>query len=504
MLYLVMLFATQNLICLSQGIKIVKVEETNSGADAFHAPNDKNGIPCGLVKLKSTFSDLSFYGQIVGNVDNKTNEYYIFMERGATKLTVSRPNVLPVIIFFPDYGIESIVSKATYSVQIKDIKLNTKTNMVSVDVKPRFAKIFIDDMQISQEVSDNGHYQILLPKGSHVCRFEADGYAPYVRGINVGKENPNLSIELESQLSDLDVSCQTSLASIYINDSLVGKGAWKGKLSSGDYKIDVKKNGYVPYSQSLTLKKKETRSIVVPELNRKKGKLIVETHPIDFCNAFIDGFKIDKFPIEIEVGEHLLFLQAYGCDTVINIINVVDEEINHFIFTLSAKNKFYESAYKGDLEIMMALADNKMDGKNENDLQELRFWLSMIISKMESINTLFLSKPFLDDYNKIMEFRNSIGYIDHYDRKNYEELFYLFSSGHVKDYENALAIIDRCAGMEKEFDGVFCKIIGEVCMKANRDKEAISWFMKCIESDTYDHVKEQARQSINKIEQVSK
>ena len=505
-MFLVIFFVTFSSICQSQGIKVVKVEETNSGADAFHAPKGKDGMPCGLVKLKSTIPDLCFDGQIVGNVDNKTNEYYIYMERGTTQLVVSRPNVLPIVVSFPDYGIESIVSKATYSVQIKDVKLNPQTNTLSIDVKPRFASIFIDDIPITTNNSNDGRYQILLPKGSHVCRLEAEGYSSYVHGINIGKENIDLSVELESQLSDLDILCKTSSAYIFINDSLKGKGSWKGKLPSGSYTIDIRMDGYNSYSQNVIMGKKEARSIIIPELNRKKGNLIVETNPIVFSYASVDGFMIDKFPIEIESGEHQLLLHAHGCDTIISNIKVVAEKNNHFIYNFSIKNKFYESAYKGDIEIMMALAENKLYfGKNDNDIKEGKYWLSMLLSKMESINTIFLSKPFFEDYDKKTEFQELIGdVLSAGNYKNYLVLFELFTSKHVKDYENAMAIIDRCKGIEKEFDGVFCDMIGEACLITDREKEAISWFKRCIESDTYDHVKEQARKSIEKIEKKNK
>ena len=504
-MFLVIFFVTYSSICLSQGIKVVKVEETNSGADAFHAPTGKDGMPCGLVKLKSTIPDLCFDGQIVGDVDNKTNEYYIFMERGTTHLLVSRPNVLPVVINFPDFGIESIVSKATYNIHVKDEKLNPKTNTISIDVKPRFASVFIDDIPIATKNSNDGRYQILLPKGSHVCRFEAEGYSPYVQGINSGKENIVLSVELESQLSDLDISCQTSSAFIYINDSLMGKESWKGKLPLGSYKIDISKEGYNSYSQNVTLAKNEIRSIIIPELSRKKGMLMVETTPIEFCYASVDGFKIDKFPIDIEVGEHLLLLHTYGCDTIRSNIQVDAEKDNHSIYNFIINNMYYEQAYQGNIEIMMALADNKLwFAKNDNDLQEGKFWLSKILSKREFINTNFLSQIFFDDHDKTKKKKKYIGDIHRSGCYNYEELFYLFTSSHVEDYTSAMSIIDKYGGIDKEFDGVFCKIIGDTCMEIGRDKEALSWYKKCIESDTWDNVKERALKSIEKIEKESK
>ena len=61
-------------LSLAQGIVIKEVKETISGTDAFHAPTDKNGNPCGLVKILSTIEDLTFDGPSVGDIENKTNE----------------------------------------------------------------------------------------------------------------------------------------------------------------------------------------------------------------------------------------------------------------------------------------------------------------------------------------------------------------------------------------------------------------------------------------------
>ena len=58
-----------SLTLYGQGLKISEVKETISGTDAFHAPTDKNGFPCGLIKVQSVIPDLSFRGDVVGEVE---------------------------------------------------------------------------------------------------------------------------------------------------------------------------------------------------------------------------------------------------------------------------------------------------------------------------------------------------------------------------------------------------------------------------------------------------
>ena len=63
------------IISYSQGLKIVEVKESVSGSDAFHAPMDRNGHPCGLVKIQTMIPDLRFGGEVEGDFSYENNEY---------------------------------------------------------------------------------------------------------------------------------------------------------------------------------------------------------------------------------------------------------------------------------------------------------------------------------------------------------------------------------------------------------------------------------------------
>jgi hypothetical protein len=262
--------------------------------------------------------------------------------------------------------------------------------------------------------------------------------------------------------------------------------------------VDICKDGYITYSQNITLNKKESRSIIVPELIRKKGNVLIETNPIGFYKAYIDGNRIEHFPIEIEMGNHYLLLQAYGCDTIKSNINVIGDQDNRFTYNLFAKNKYYERAYQGDLEILMALAINKIDfRKTEKDLEEGKFWLSMIISKIDSINPTFLSRDFSYNY----DFKKCIGEVTGDGYPNYRVLFNLFMNSHVNDYAGVMTIIEKCESLEKEFDHYICYLVGEACMKTNRKKDALLWLKKCINRyNGRGNMNERAQKLINEIE----
>ena len=63
------------LTCFCQGFKVKEFKQNINDGSAFHAPLDSLGNPCGLIKVRTDNPDLHFCGSIVGEVENKRNEY---------------------------------------------------------------------------------------------------------------------------------------------------------------------------------------------------------------------------------------------------------------------------------------------------------------------------------------------------------------------------------------------------------------------------------------------
>ena len=73
--------------------------------------NDRN---CTLIKVGLGLQGVQFEGSIVGNVENKTGEYWVYMPQGNRMLKVKHPNYAPVMVTFADYGVEKVESNRTY------------------------------------------------------------------------------------------------------------------------------------------------------------------------------------------------------------------------------------------------------------------------------------------------------------------------------------------------------------------------------------------------------
>lgn len=97
---------------MAQGITIESFTTTTSVEARTHSRLDSNGVPCALIKVRCIDNHLTFK-EAVGNVDNQTNEYWVYLPDGETKLTLHSPKE-SVVIRFSDYGIEKVDGKTTY------------------------------------------------------------------------------------------------------------------------------------------------------------------------------------------------------------------------------------------------------------------------------------------------------------------------------------------------------------------------------------------------------
>ena len=340
-----------SLPCNAQGFKVKELKLNVSDGSAFHAPLDSKGHPCGLIKVRSDNPDLRFSGEIVGDVENKMNEYWVFLEKDSKDLTIKHPHFLPLKVDFSAFGIEGISSKATYVMSLQMAKYKEK-NSLTVTVNPANAKLFIDDTYIDND-KEEGLYQLYLPKGQYACRLEAEGFRPSVQIVTIGKEPQSVNVSMESILADVDITCETSTADIFINGDKKGIGGWKGKIIPGRYTIEVKNDGFESYQQVINVQEKENKIIRVPSLKRIVGTISIKTIP-DGCTVMIDGQNYGKSPCTISdvvFGRHRLVvsLDSIGMKRTKEIdVDIIKKEIIPISCELTTKEKwdYYQKAYK--------------------------------------------------------------------------------------------------------------------------------------------------------------
>ena len=100
---------------LAQELTVKSFKLASSDLTAQTQPRkDLNNRNCALIKVGLGLQGVQFEGSIVGNVENKTGEYWVYMPQGNRMLKVKHANYAPVMVTFADYGVEKVESNRTY------------------------------------------------------------------------------------------------------------------------------------------------------------------------------------------------------------------------------------------------------------------------------------------------------------------------------------------------------------------------------------------------------
>lgn len=103
--------------CFAQNITVKTIETALRDASASTKPRlDENGGYCALLKILSINKETQFFGEVIGEVENKHNEYWVYMKSGSDSLLISAPSYSSVTIFFKNYDIDALQSKTTYNI----------------------------------------------------------------------------------------------------------------------------------------------------------------------------------------------------------------------------------------------------------------------------------------------------------------------------------------------------------------------------------------------------
>ena len=114
LLSLVLLFAAIS-SAIAQELTVKSFKLASSDLTAQTQPRkDLNDRNCALIKVGIGLQGVQFEGGIMGNVENKTGEYWVYMPQGNRQLKVKHANYAPVMVTFADYGVEKLESNRTY------------------------------------------------------------------------------------------------------------------------------------------------------------------------------------------------------------------------------------------------------------------------------------------------------------------------------------------------------------------------------------------------------
>ncbi|MBO7263193.1 MAG: PEGA domain-containing protein [Alistipes sp.] len=150
------------------------------------------------------------------------------------------------------------------------LEISTKSarpQIVEFNVTPQYAKIYIDNTPYS--ANNDGVVTIALNKGSYNYRVSADMYYDEIGSLTVVDSTVSRNIALKPAYGWVEIESNAVLngAKIYIDDSYIGKAPLKSnKLASGEHRIEVIQEMYLPYKRTVLIKDNETL-LFNPSLN---------------------------------------------------------------------------------------------------------------------------------------------------------------------------------------------------------------------------------------------
>lgn len=191
-------------------VESMKIAGNDISASQYER-KDLNGQACALVKVLLPMPGAVFEGNVIGSVDFKTGEYWVYMTEGSKELRIKHPQAQPVQAVFKDYGVEKLTSKTTYTLSVLLPQAAvTQMQKLVINYSPANATVLVD----SKLQQGNGRVEVLLPVGSHEYIIAANGYETAEGSVKLTAGSPrtiteNLNRTATQQVAVNNVQQQT-------------------------------------------------------------------------------------------------------------------------------------------------------------------------------------------------------------------------------------------------------------------------------------------------------
>lgn len=107
-------------------IKVVSFKQSTSDISArTKQREDPKGEVCALVKVQLPIRNALFEGDIIGEIDHKTNEYWVYMPPKSMQLVVKIQDFKPLKVDFNEHGISSLDTKGTYELCVIEDEISS-------------------------------------------------------------------------------------------------------------------------------------------------------------------------------------------------------------------------------------------------------------------------------------------------------------------------------------------------------------------------------------------
>lgn len=293
-------------------VKSFRILPNDQTARVHEPVIDQNGEKSALIKVVTNQKGFVWEGGTLGinKVESKTGEYWVYIPRGAKKITIKHDK-LGVL---RDYLYPEAIKKATvYEMVLTTAELETvvkeesiKSQWLIISSQPNGADVYIDDIHKGQTP-----LQIEMNTGSYSYRIEKPLYHPKAGRVELTiTEKSTINETLNPNFGYLKIATQPeSGAEVTINGNRQSSKTplTTGKLISGPYEVTVSKPLYYTEKREVIVRDGQTTDVIV-HLRPNFGLISVNTQPEAGAEVLVNSRITGKrTPCELDrlaTGQH--------------------------------------------------------------------------------------------------------------------------------------------------------------------------------------------------------
>jgi uncharacterized protein (TIGR02145 family) len=260
------------MICASVSVSTISAQQINVEKFIFlendldarvtYPKKDQNNEVCALIKVVTKHTGFSFDIGSLGVVasEQKTGEIWVYIPRGAQKITIKHAQLGVLRNYIFPMPIESanvyemLLTTADVEIVVKEKIIETQWLVITTE--PSGANVFINDDYLGKTP-----YQGQLPAGDYNYRIENPQYHTQAGKIKITDKKEVLNFNLKANFGNINISSLPEAGmQIYLNNQNTGKTtpATLPKINSGKHTVKLLNEWYEPIEKEIEVKDEQT------------------------------------------------------------------------------------------------------------------------------------------------------------------------------------------------------------------------------------------------------
>ena len=369
----------------SSGLSVKRFEDVSSVKQYARTQprKDNNGEPAALVLVQVLASNIQVdftANYLLGNVEKKASEYWVYMAAGAKSLEVHCDGYEKIRVDFSEVSqgqIPSLVKQCTYELVISVPGMMQNTTQAP---QRQFFKFRVNPANAVVTVWENGKEQILPMKegvaskmfnyGTYSYRISANRYYSEEGSFTLSDTQREMSVTLRPKFGYLTVQGDNTSRGAYLfaTNARTGDMTQLGtiplsnkELDAGTYTLHVQQNKYKDYSKTIVIEEGKTTS-VRPVLDANFAQVTLTTQ--EGADILLDGSRLGtgRYSGTLELGEYVIETRQAGHKSSYTTLTITPQSTGKTIALNNPVPIYGTLIVDGDPSDIAVYVDNKKEG----------------------------------------------------------------------------------------------------------------------------------------------